>query len=177
MKHPTTGTFTAFQEMRIVASGALADVAVAVAPLGPVFIFADATGQVIDLDLRGTPDDIRVRHSPPPRTAGRPKLGVTAKEVTLLPRHWDWLATQKGGASATLRRLVEEARRAQTDPTRDRINAAYSVMSHLGGDLPDFEQASRALFAQDRAGLTAAMQNWPPAVSDHVEWMLDLRPS
>lgn len=173
-----TTTFTAFHDGRIVASGALPDVAVAVSAMqAPVLIFCDVTGQVVDLDLRGTQDEIRTRHAPPPRAPGRPKLGVTAKEVTLLPRHWDWLAQQKGGASATLRRLVEEARRADTDPQPARIDAAYRVMSQLAGDLPRFEEASRALYAHDRPAMTAAMQGWPPAIADHIEWLLDLRPN
>ncbi|SOH94161.1 hypothetical protein SAMN06273572_103189 [Monaibacterium marinum] len=173
-----TTTFTAFRDGRIVASGALPDVAVAVSEMqAPALIFCDVTGQVVDLDLRGTQDEIRTRHAAAPRAPGRPKLGVTAKEVTLLPRHWDWLAQQKGGASATLRRLVEEARRADTDPQPARIDAAYRVMSHLAGDLPRFEEASRALYAHDRPTMIAAMQDWPPAIADHVEWMLDLRPN
>lgn len=172
-----TGTFTAFADMRIVASGPLSDVAVAVARHpAPVFIFADATGRVIDLDLRGDADAIRARHGSPPRSPGRPRLGVTAREVTLLPRHWAWLSRQQGGASATLRRLVEEARRAD-DPARERMDAAYAFMSHLAGDLPRFEAASRALFAGDRDALQAAMRDWPAPVADHVEWLLDLRPA
>ena len=143
---------------------------------GQVFIFSDRTGGVIDLDLRGSHEEIRARHTPPPRSAGRPKLGVTAKEVTLLPRHWDWLSRQKGGASATLRRLVEAARRMENDGSAQRRDATYRFMSHMAGDLPRFEEASRALFAADRPALVEIMQHWPAAVADHVEWLLDLAP-
>ena len=115
---------TAFDGERRLASGPLIDVAMAVKAAtaagaeGPLLAFDDATGAVIDLDLRGSRAEIAARlaaasgePSGPPRGRGRPKLGVVAREVTLAPRHWDWLAAQPGGASAALRRLVEEARR------------------------------------------------------------------
>src|SRR5262245_47386662 len=121
---PDADTLTAFSGPRCLASGAVEDVAEAVALLddaaGPALIFDDATGEPVDLDFRQSPQraaaDYRARvapsDEPPPRPGrGRPRLGVVAREVTLLPRHWDWLAAQPGGASATLRRLVEEARR------------------------------------------------------------------
>src|ERR1700730_12269112 len=128
--------FTAFIAHQRLASGPLAEVALAVlkAPKGlgaePVIIFDDATGRPIDLDLRGTEGDIVARlpqpasnaetpaedlSAPEPRGRGRPKLGVVAREVTLLPRHWDWLGTQPGGASVALRKVVEEGRRASGD--------------------------------------------------------------
>ncbi|MGZ6017524.1 MAG: DUF2239 family protein, partial [Phenylobacterium sp.] len=122
----TAPTFTVFAGDRLVASGSLEHVAraaQAVARDQPI-VFEDATGRVVDLDLRGSPDEVAARTAPQPSPArpvrGRPKLGVTAREVTLLPRHWDWLAAQPGGASAALRRLVEDARRAaeSADPAR-----------------------------------------------------------
>ncbi len=75
-----------------------------------------------------------------PRGRGRPKLGVVAREVTLLPRHWDWLNAQPGGASVALRKLVEQARRANGDADRARAarEAAYHFMSAMAGDLPAF---------------------------------------
>src|SRR4029079_4156101 len=65
-----------------------------------------------------------------PRGRGRPRLGVVAREGTLLPRHWEWLGTQPGGASVVLRKLVEEARRANGDADRTRAarDAAYRFM-------------------------------------------------
>ena len=105
-----------------------------------------------------------------PRGRGRPKLGVVAREVTLLPRHWDWLNSQPGGASVALRKLVEEARRASGD--RDRIRAAqesaYHFMSAMAGNLPGFEEAARALFAYDRRGFGDLIAAWPEDVRDHV---------
>jgi hypothetical protein len=105
-----------------------------------------------------------------PRGRGRPKLGVVAREVTLLPRHWEWLAAQPGGASVALRKLVEEARKANGDRDRHRTarDAAYHFMSAMAGNLPNFEEASRALFADDRRRFTSLIAAWPADIRDHV---------
>jgi hypothetical protein len=108
--------------------------------------------------------------APEPRGRGRPKLGVVAREVTLLPRHWEWLEAQPGGASTTLRKLVEEARRAngERETRRTAQERAYRVMHALAGDMPRFEEASRALFADDSAGLARHSTAWPTDVRDYV---------
>jgi hypothetical protein len=142
-------------------------------------VFDDATGRPIDIDTRGTVDEVITRLIPipgdeeeasEPRGRGRPKLGVVAREITLLPRHWDWLNSQPGGASVALRKLVEEARRASGD--RDRIRsaqeAAYHFMSAIAGNLPGFEEASRALFAYDRRRFGDLIAAWPEDIRDHV---------
>jgi hypothetical protein len=125
-------------------------------------VFDDSTGRPIDIDIRGTIEEVRGR--------GRPKLGVIAREITLLPRHWDWLNSQPGGASVALRKLVEEARRTSGD--RDRIRsaqeAAYHFMSAIAGNLPGFEEASRALFAYDRRRFGDLIAAWPEDIRDHV---------
>ena len=144
-----------------------------------VAIFSDATGRAIDLDLRGSDDEIVARLPPAPtlgeaapaRARGRPKLGVVAREVTLLPRHWEWLTTQPGGASVTLRKLVETARRANGDKDRGRAahgDAAYHFMSAMAGDLPGFEEASRALFADERRRFSSLIAAWPHDIRDHI---------
>jgi len=165
---------TAFDGERLLAEGRLIDVALAVKAAiasgaeGPVLTFEDATGGVVDLDLRGSRADIAARlgeaAGEPPR--GRPRLGVVAREVTLLPRHWEWLAAQPGGASAAVRRLVEEARRAGDAKARVRVSqgAAYKFMAAMAGDLPGFEEASRALFAGDRARFEKTTSGWPADV-------------
>jgi uncharacterized protein len=184
-----TETFTAFEGQRHLISGALANVALAVkrasqrAP-GPIAIFSDTTGRAVDLDLRGTADDIRARLAkasstdssqdagPPaePRGRGRPKLGVIAREVTLLPRHWEWLNEQPGGASVALRKLVDQARRIGGDADRRRQarDAAYHFMSAMAGDFPNFEEAARALFAGDRRAFASHIAAWPDDIRDHV---------
>ncbi len=181
------GTYTAFAGQRRLASGTAGDVALAVKratqPLAePIIIFDDGTGRSIDFDLRGDDREVLARLAklaPPaetaeaptePRGRGRPKLGVVAREVTLLPRHWEWLNAQAGGASVALRKLVEEARRASGDKDRARQarDAAYHFMSTMAGDLPQFEEASRALFADDRRRFTALIADWPTDIRDHI---------
>ncbi|BDD92860.1 MAG: DUF2239 family protein [Pandoraea sp.] len=200
MTPSTLPSHIAFVGQRCIASGSLAAVALAVkhavekAPQTPVLIFDNATGRSIDIDTRGTDDDITARFAlaasdaPYPngtddtdgadstvaqseaRGRGRPKLGVIAREVTLLPRHWDWLAKQPGGASVALRKLVEDARRAnaQRDNRRASHERAYHFMSALAGDLPGFEEVARALFADDRARFGELVAGWPADVRDHA---------
>ncbi|MDE2486930.1 MAG: DUF2239 family protein [Alphaproteobacteria bacterium] len=138
-----------------------------------LLVFDRDTGRVVDLDLRGTEADVAARYALPPAPAprrGRPRLGVVAREVTLLPRHWDWLARQPGGASVALRRLVEAARKADGpwDAERARIEAGYRFMSAMAGDLPGFEEASRALFAGDRGRLADLIAPWPVDIAREI---------
>jgi hypothetical protein len=144
-------------------------------PEGHPLVFSDATGQSSDLDLRGGEDAVAARYTvvaptEAPRGRGRPKLGVVAREVTLLPEHWDWLAAQTGGASVALRKLVHEARRngGDRDRTRQARDRAYHAMSTRAGDLAGFEEASRALFAGDYERLAAQMAAWPEDVRAYV---------
>jgi hypothetical protein len=169
-------TWTLFAGERRLAAGPLADVAVAAlrAPQdeGPVLAFDDATGKVTDLDLRGSAEEVAARYAPAPvvRPRGRPKIGVVAREVTLLPRHWEWLAAQPGGASVALRKLVEQARRdsAAASDRKPRQEAAYRFMSSMAGDLPGYEDAIRALFADERDKVAWHTANWPADVRDHM---------
>jgi hypothetical protein len=181
-------TFTAFQGQRRLVSGPAGEVALVVKrmaprPDEPIIIFEDGTGRSIDFDLRGGDREVLARLAkliPPPveetaaptepRGRGRPKLGVVAREVTLLPRHWEWLSAQPGGASVALRKLVDEARRASGDKDRERQarDAAYHFMSTMAGNLPQFEEASRALFADDRRRFTGLIADWPSDIRDHI---------
>ena len=173
----TATTHTAFKGHALLARGPLAEVAVAVRQAGAngVLIFEDATGRQVDLDLRGSDADVAARYaiSEEPRGRGRPKLGVSSREVTLLPAQWDWLAAQPGGASATLRRLVEAARKDPAAERRAARDAAYRFMSGIGGDLPGFEEASRALYADDRSGLERLTAEWPSDIRRHLIDLLD----
>jgi hypothetical protein len=165
----------------MLSTGPLIDVALVVqeameaGALGPVLVFDDADGRIVDLDLRGTKADIVARLSekasaagdtPQPRGRGRPALGVVAREVTLLPRHWTWLAEQPGGASVALRKLVEQARRADGPQQQSRTarERAYAFMSAMAGDMPGFEEATRALFADERARFEQHIMSWPEDV-------------
>ena len=166
---------------RLIARGPLGAVleAVRTAAAGdPAPLVIDlATGRVVDLDERGSLDEARARLTPAPeaekRGPGRPKLGVTAREVTLLPRHWDWLSAQPGGASVALRKLVEAALRDAEGPDRARKakEAAYRFMTALAGDLPGYEEATRMLFAGDWTAFDAATEGWPEGVRETAQEM------
>lgn len=180
---------TAFEGSRRIASGDLADVARKVKEVmedgvqEPVLIFDDATSAVIDVDFRGTVADVVARlaakavtavdeaEPETPRRPGRPKLGVVAREVTLLPRHWEWLNGQPGGASVALRKLVDEARKANEgkDRIRSAREAAYRFMSAMAGNEPGFEEASRALFRGNREDFEAQVEPWPLDVREHAK--------
>jgi hypothetical protein len=175
----------AFDGDRRIASGNLRDVARAAKELlerrndASIVIFDGLTSDPIDIDFRGTVGDVLARLPdiptadavpPAPRGPGRPKLGVVAREITLLPRHWDWLAQQSGGASVAIRKLVEQARRTGEDKDRVRLaqEAAYRFMSAMAGNAPHFEAAIRALFADDAAGFEKLIAEWPADVRDHI---------
>lgn len=176
--------YTAFEGQRRLISGSLQEVALAVkrraaspasSASGAVLIFDDSSGRTIDFDPRGSDAQMLARLAPIdaavlPRGRGRPRLGVVAREVTLLPRHWQWLSTQAGGASVALRRLVEEASRASLamDDMRRRQDTAYHFMAAIAGDLPGFEEAARALFAANRPRLLAEIAGWPSDVREHL---------
>jgi hypothetical protein len=148
-----------------------------------VLIFDMASAEQIDLSFEGSESDflahLEVLTSPrrgampaePPRAVGRPKLGVTAREVTLLPRHWEWLNSQPGGASATLRKLVEYASRDghEADVVRQARDATYRFIHAIAGNEPGFEEASRALFATDPERFTGAIAAWPEDVRTHAQ--------
>lgn len=178
-------TYTSFRGTLALGSGSLATAAVAAHrtlaqdPTAVVTVICHDTGRVVDLDLRGSEVEVAARHAAPdaPPTAegadaarplgrGRPKSGVVAREVTLPPEHWDWLASQPGGASVTLRKLVLQGMRhgAGSDALRRARERTYAFMSTMAGDLPGFEEATRALFAGDADRLAAHIASWPPDV-------------
>ncbi len=163
MPHDPDTPVTAFRGPERIDTGPLRDIARRHAAAAGVLVFDDRTGQVIDPDPRGYPD-------PPRRGPGRPKLGVIPREVTLLQRHWDWLARQKGGASAALRRLVDEARRADAGETDARAaqEAVYRFLQALGGDFPGYEDAMRALFSGKADQFDAAMTGWPADMRNYA---------
>ena len=171
----------AFSGPEQVAIGTERDVALAAQRLaierpGQAVLIFDAEGRPVDFDLSGGPADLTARFAPAvvedvaPRGRGRPKLGVVPREVTLLPRHWDWLAGQPGGASVALRKLVEAARRDSEGPDRIRRSreAAYRFASAMAGDLPGFEAAMRALFAGEASAFESRIVVWPADIAGHL---------
>jgi hypothetical protein len=197
---------TAFEGTHLFAAGPLIEVVLAVknaiegGSMGPVLVFDDTTGRAVDFDLRGTKSDVIARLSKPsisgpesavsahpsaeqdaaePRGRGRPKLGVIGREVTLLPRQWEWLATQPGGASVVLRKLVDEAKRNNggIHKLRAAQEAAFHFMSAMAGDMPGFEEATRALFANDRSRFEQQMSSWPGHVRDYAKRLAFMGPA
>ena len=178
---PTLSPYSAFHRERTLCNGSLAELVHAIKAISAeahpedVLIFDNGSGKVVDLDFRGSAEEVLARlpiavaSEEAPRGPGRPKLGVVAKEVTLLPRHWEWLAAQPGGASVALRKLVEEARRTSAGP--DEVRAArertYRFISVMLGDAPGLEEAERALFAGKRAAFDAASAAWPADLREH----------
>lgn len=169
-------TYTAFDGDRLVASGRKEEIITSIkhhedSITEMVLIFDDHTGKQVDFDLSGSLDDVLEREASASRHGpGRPKLGVIGREVSLLPRHWEWLEEQPNGISAALRRLVDEARKREPGAqTARRMRAALSrMMWALAGDLPNFEEATRALFAPDDEQLAELTRVWPPDVRAHV---------
>ncbi len=186
-------TCIAFLNGRRLAAGSVLEVALAVhrsvepEEVADVLIFDGSSSRIVEIDWRGDAHDIRDRlapaleapepeaaeaaaEAPPVRKRGRPKLGVVGREVTLLPRHWDWLASQPGGASVTLRKLVDQARRSRSAADRKRRaqEVAYRFMVTIAGNAEGFEEASRALFAGDHAKLMEQIGSWPPDVQEHL---------
>lgn len=198
----STATVTAFRGHDLLAAGALRDVARVVWRAvkdaephhGAVLVFDDATGRVVDFEMRGderamlahvevmlrlsqaalvhTSDEAGAEANGDsvdvgPRPRGRPRLGVVAREITLLPRHWEWLATQPGGASVALRKLVDAAR--HTHASDDRANAArdaaYRFMNAVAGDLSQFEEVIRALYRGDEERFRELIAEWPRDVA------------
>lgn len=187
MSAPTA--IIAFEGDRCIASGELADAALKVRDHlanqneAAILIFDQETSRPVEIDFRGSRDEVAARlkgrfssdASPAAEEAvrgpGRPKLGVVAREITLLPRHWEWLASQPGGASVTIRKLVDDARRGslEKDQLRARQESAHRFMSALAGDKPSYEEALRALYANDGVRFRSLIANWPADVRRHVE--------
>lgn len=175
-------TCSAFTSSKRIAQGSILDVASKVKkyldkhPEESLLIFDDRTSAPIELDLRGSHADVlnRLRSMEKDHHErsgpGRPKLGVLSREIGLLPRHWEWLALQPGGASVTLRKLVEEARKqnSRQDRVRQSQNAAYKFMLAMAGNLPHFEEASRAFFAKNKGLFETLCAGWPKDIRDHA---------
>jgi uncharacterized protein len=178
----------AFAGCTQVAAGPLLDVALATKALidegteENVLLFNMATSEMVEVDFRGSEKQFRARierQAAPKQDAdvalargpGRPKLGVVAREVTLMPRHWEWLAQQPGGASVALRKLVEDARRSNVhkDQVRQAREVAYRFMSAMAGDLVGFEEATRSLFGDDGRKFKALIRVWPVDVANHLK--------
>jgi len=172
-------TYTAFVGERLISSGPLEKMVTGIKSefdrdASTLFlIFEDETGRQVDFDLRGTLEHVLARAIPAPRKTGpgRPKLGVTSREISLLPRHWAWLEEQPNGASAALRRLIDDARKLGPDDqsARQAKEALVRVMSAMAGNMPGYESACRSLYAGDRAEFEGLIQAWPKDIQTYLE--------
>jgi hypothetical protein len=186
---------TSFEGFRRIATGELHEVALKTKLVlergekSPVLVFDNRTSELIEIDFRGSDADVlqrlemrklqaasrqvEVTETAVPRGPGRPKLGVVAREVTLLPRHWDWLNNQPGGASVALRKLVDEARKANEGKDRVRAaqDAAYRFLTVIAGNLPGYEEAIRAIFALDTPHFDEVITTWPDDVRQHAKML------
>src|SRR5690349_13947365 len=174
-------TYTVFAANRLIASGPLATVLprlktwthrnTAALPL----IFDDQTGKQVDFDLRGSTEELLARAMPAPSTGpGRPRLGVVSREVSLLPRHWEWLEEQPNGASGAIRRLVDDARKRNPgeQQARSAIEAAGRFLSAMAGNLPGYEEASRALYARNKKRFHQHTREWPRDIRLHAHHLV-----
>ncbi|MEO5668766.1 MAG: DUF2239 family protein [Bdellovibrionota bacterium] len=178
-------TYTAFDGTTFVAKGPLESVVAKIKKISAktaptaLLIFSDTTGVTIDLDLSGSPKEIAARmriylpreESESSKGPGRPRLGVIAREISLLPQHWEWLATQSGGASASLRRLVEDAKKSSLTKnlTKQAQERTYKFISVLAGDLPRYEEALRALYRKNEDGFREEISAWPKDIRRHAQ--------
>jgi hypothetical protein len=170
-------TYLAFAGVRCVAKGPLA----LVLPIlkqrfeqdrsETVLVFEIESGRQVDFDLRGTLEEVLERASvAPAKGPGRPKLGVTSREVSLLPRQWDWLEQQPSGISSALRRLVDHAMKSQSAKERARSlrDALCRFLTSIAGDRPSYEEAIRALYAGDSPRFAASIERWPKDIREHA---------
>jgi hypothetical protein len=177
-------TYTAFGNGKLIVHGGLDDVVTKIKRWydkysnGTLLVFNDFTGKTMEFDLRGSekevlqkiemflPQEIVVVSARP----GRPKLGVVTREVSLLPQHWEWLASQPEGASAALRKLVEGAKKnlVMKESVKQVQERAYKIMSILAGDLPQYEEALRSLYRRNEENFKQHIASWSPDIKDYV---------
>jgi uncharacterized protein len=176
-------THSAFSGDRLIAFGSLSEVLSAAKAYvdesedPQLLIFEDRTGRQVDFDFRGSLEEVLSRSLPPPERTGpgRPKLGVVSREVSLLPRHWEWLEAQPQGISASLRRLVEEARKQNPGEQRARKGreALNKFMTAIAGNRANYEEATRALFASDHQRFEELIADWPEDIRAHLLRVLE----
>ena len=175
-------SYIAFVDARCLASGPLSELLARTKAWvdreehGRLLIFDDETGRQVDFDFTGTLVEVLDRAAPaaPSGKPGRPRLGVTGREVSLLPRHWEWLEAQPSGISAALRRLVDEARKHEPGKQRARAlrEAASRFLTAMAGDLPGYEEACRALFAGEEQRFHRLVRAWPADIRKHAtRWL------
>lgn len=174
--------YTAFENFEMLEQGSLEKVALSVKKrlksqkTASILIFSDLTGRQMDFDLSGTDKQVLERlkiyfpqEAPVSQGPGRPKLGVTAREISLLPRHWEWLSNQEGGASSVIRHLIEEKMKgAALNRTKILQDRTYKFLSAIAGNLPHFEEAIRFLFRKEKERFLEFTSSWPKDIVSHA---------
>ena len=176
-----SGTVSAFLEDVLIAQGTRSAVTRRIEEGYPasdfsrIRVFDDSTGKVTDLDYWDAAEEAKVEAAPAPRSRGRPKLGVVSREVTLLPRHWEWLAGQRGGASAVIRRLIDDARKRRSESltAAEAREGVHRFLTEMAGDRPGYEEALRALYRGDIPAVRAIADDWPEDVRRYLGRLLD----
>lgn len=186
MNQTNSQSYTAFDGHKLLTQGPLEDVVLKLKrhlksnPNSSPLVFSDSSGKQMDFDMHGTEKEVlqklhiyRGTDGAPTlnQGPGRPKLGVVAREISLLPRHWEWLSTQSGGASATLRRLVDETKKTSfgKDLVKQAQERTYKYMSAIAGDLPNYEEALRALYKKDKALFKTQISDWPSDIKEYAK--------
>jgi hypothetical protein len=185
MKSDLATICIAFDGSKKITSGTLLEVAGKVKQYlqkeseASVLIFDSQSSAPIEINFRGSMENVLKRlkeetgaeSSSKPAGPGRPKLGVVSREVSLLPRHWDWLALQPGGASNALRRLVEEAKKqnVEKDRVRQSQEATYKFMHSMAGNLKHYEEAMRALYVKNKSLFETLIHDWPKDIRHHIK--------
>jgi len=181
-------SFSAFTPKQCLITGSLEEAALAAfhhlrsQSSESVMIFNDETYAIMDIDLSGDAELVKRKaasyptaNTPAKKGPGRPKLGVIGKEVTLLPRHWEWLASQQGGPSVTLRKLIDAARRdpqiIEQNNCEQAQNLTYKFCNAIAGDLPGFEEALRCLYAKDKVGFSRHLSEWPIDIAGRANFL------
>lgn len=145
----------------------------------PYLVFRVKDGQRVDINLASAAEAANPQRTRAPvpaagapvgsqKARGRPRLGVVGREVTLFPRHWEWLDRQRGGASAALRRIIDADRKlhADEDQVRQAQDATHRFMYAMAGNLAGFEEAMRALYAGDKVSFAHQIRSWPDDIRD-----------
>ncbi len=189
MDNQNSQSYSAFSGHKLLVRGPLDKVVLSIKkklkeePRSSILAFSDSTGKQMDFDLQGSEKEVLQRlevfvtKDQPIVTSGpgRPKLGVVSREISLLPRHWEWLSTQSGGASVTLRRLVDEARKNASGKELIKLSQerTYKFMTAIAGDLPQYEEALRALFSKDKKKFESHVYGWPKDLISYIKILSD----
>lgn len=179
-------TYAAFKKEKLIAEGDLKKVILKTkrelmrSPESAILIFSNETGKTMDFNFQGSENEVlsrlevflepKIEIDPKEKKVGRPSLGVISREVSLLPKHWEWLACQSGGASAEIRRLVEKAMKQTQAASTVKMaqEKTFRFLNTIAGNFPNFEEAIRSLYRRDLNAFEQIIKFWPVDIKDHA---------